>query len=35
VWRGIATEDEPNAAKLADRLDEMVKKTIAKYPPKK
>ena len=35
VWRGIATEDERNPAKLAEKLDEMVKKAIAKYPPGK
>jgi hypothetical protein len=35
VWRGIASESEPNAAKMADRLDDMVKKSIDKYPPKK
>jgi len=35
VWRGIATEEEPNPTKLSDKLDDMVKKAIAKYPPKK
>jgi hypothetical protein len=35
VWRGIALEEEPNPAKLSEQLDEMVKKSIAKYPPKK
>jgi hypothetical protein len=35
VWRSVATEDEPNPSKLADKLDDMVKKSIAKYPPKK
>ena len=35
VWRGVATEEEPNPTKLADKLDDMVKKSIAKYPPKK
>jgi hypothetical protein len=35
VWRGVANEEEPNPTKLADKLDEMVKKSIAKYPPKK
>ena len=35
VWHGIATEEEPNAAKLAEKLEDMVKKLIAKYPPKK
>jgi hypothetical protein len=31
----VATEDERNPAKLAEKLDDMVKKTIARYPPKK
>jgi hypothetical protein len=35
VWRDIAIEEEPNPTKLSARLDEMVKKSIAKYPPKK
>lgn len=35
VWRTIAEEDEPNPSKLAEKLDDMVKKSIAKYPPKK
>jgi Domain of unknown function (DUF4136) len=35
VWRSVATETEPNPSKLAGKLDDMVKKSIAKYPPKK
>ena len=35
VWRGIATEEKSDPAKLAEKLDDMVKKAIAKYPPKK
>jgi hypothetical protein len=35
VWRAVATEEEPDAAKLQDKLDEMVKKAFDKYPPKK
>jgi Domain of unknown function (DUF4136) len=35
VWRGIATEEKPTPAKLSDKLDDMVKKSIARYPPKK
>jgi Domain of unknown function (DUF4136) len=35
VWRGIATEEEPDPAELSNKLDDMVKKSIAKYPPKK
>lgn len=35
IWRGVATEDEPNPSKLAEKLDDMVKKVIKEYPPKK
>jgi hypothetical protein len=35
LWRGIAREDKSNAAKIQGKLDDMVKKSIAKYPPKK
>jgi len=35
VWRGIAADNERDPAKLADKLDDMVRKTLAKYPPKK
>ncbi len=35
VWRGIAVEDKPNPAKIERHLDDMVRKTIGKYPPKK
>jgi hypothetical protein len=35
VWRSTATETEPNPQKMADKLDDMVKKSIDKYPPKK
>jgi hypothetical protein len=35
VWRAVVNEDEPNPAKLADKLDDMVKKAIREYPPKK
>jgi Domain of unknown function (DUF4136) len=35
VWRGIASDSESNPAKMADKLDDMVRKAIAKYPPKK
>jgi hypothetical protein len=34
VWRAIAREDKSNAAKLEGKLDDMVKKSIDKYPPK-
>jgi hypothetical protein len=32
VWRSITVESEPNPVKLADKLDKLVKKAIAKYP---
>jgi len=32
VWRGITSESEPNPIKLADKLDDLVKKAIGKYP---
>jgi len=35
IWRGVASESESNPAKMAEKLDDMVKKSIAKYPPKK
>lgn len=35
VWRGVATEGERDPNKLAEKLDDMVKKSIDKYPPKK
>ena len=35
VWRAVATEDEPNPSKLAEKLDDMVKKALKEYPPKK
>ena len=35
VWRGVATEGERDPTKLAGKLDDMVKKLLAKYPPKK
>ena len=35
VWRGVASEEEPNPAKLAEKVDDMVRKSIAKYPPGK
>jgi len=34
VWRGIAREDKGDAAKVEGKLDDMVKKTFDKYPPK-
>ena len=35
VWRGIASEDKSNATDIEKKLDDMVKKSIDKYPPKK
>jgi hypothetical protein len=34
VWRGIAREDKSNAAAVEGKLDDMVKKSIEKFPPK-
>jgi hypothetical protein len=34
VWRSIAHEDKNDPEKIAGKLDEMVKKSISKYPPK-
>ena len=35
VWRGIATDEKSDATKLQGKLDDMVRKSIDKYPPKK
>ena len=35
VWRGIYTDDEKDAAKLAKKLADDVKKLFEEYPPKK
>lgn len=34
VWRGIARQDTDDPTKIEGKLGEMVKKTLAKYPPK-
>ncbi len=34
VWRAVAVEEKSDAMKLQGRLDEMVRKSIEKYPPK-
>ena len=34
VWRGIASEEKSDGAKLEGKLDDMVRKAIEKYPPK-
>ncbi len=35
VWRAIAVEEKRDAAKLEGKIDDMVKKSLDKYPPKK
>jgi hypothetical protein len=35
VWRGIASEEKNDPNKIAGKLDDMVRKTLEKYPPKK
>jgi hypothetical protein len=35
VWRAIAREEKSDASKVEAKLDDMVKKSIDKYPPKK
>ena len=34
VWRAIAREDQHDPSKIEGKLDDMVKKSFAKYPPK-
>ena len=34
VWRGIASEDKSDPVKIQGKLDDMVKKSLDKYPPK-
>lgn len=34
VWRTIAVEDKNDPMKIKDHLDDMVRKSIDKYPPK-
>jgi hypothetical protein len=34
VWRAIAREDKADAAKIESALDDMVRKSFNKYPPK-
>jgi Domain of unknown function (DUF4136) len=33
VWRGIASEEKSDAAKIEGKLNDMVRKAIEKYPP--
>jgi len=35
VWRGISSEDKSDATKIEGKVDDMVKKSLEKYPPKK
>lgn len=35
VWRAIAREDKSDASKIEGKLNDMVKKSFDKYPPKK
>jgi hypothetical protein len=35
VWRAIAAEDKSDASKIQGKINDMVKKSIDKYPPKK
>jgi hypothetical protein len=34
VWRAIAREEKSDAEKIEEKLDDMVRKAIEKYPPK-
>ncbi|HEY2646501.1 MAG TPA: DUF4136 domain-containing protein [Candidatus Acidoferrales bacterium] len=35
VWRAIAAEEKSDASKIEGKINDMVKKAIEKYPPKK
>ncbi len=34
VWRAIASDEKSDATKLEGKLDDMVRKSLEKYPPK-
>lgn len=34
VWRGISSEDKSDPSKIQGKLNDMVKKSLEKYPPK-
>jgi hypothetical protein len=34
VWRAIARQDKSDAEKVEGKLDDMVRKSFDKYPPK-
>ena len=35
VWRAVASEEKTDATKIEGKINDMVKKSIEKYPPKK
>ncbi len=35
VWRAIASEEKSDATKIQGKLDDMVRKSLEKYPPKR
>ena len=35
VWRAIASEEKSDATKIEGKLDDMVRKSVERYPPKK
>jgi hypothetical protein len=35
VWRAISSEEKSDALKIEGKLDNMVKKSLDKYPPKR
>jgi hypothetical protein len=35
VWRAVASEEKSEAVKIEGKLDDMVRKSVEKYPPKK
>lgn len=35
VWRAIAREEKSDPAKIEGKLDDMIKKSLEKYPPKR
>lgn len=35
VWRAIASEEKNDAVKIEGKLDDMVRKSVERYPPKK
>ena len=35
VWRGISSEEKHDASNIQGKFDDMVEKSLEKYPPKK